>query len=465
MINNPYLLLKDSKAQINIDRYKINKYVISCDIPMYNDLHTALVLEQIAISNYLQKDKQPHCKTTIERLIFDMLCSKVARYKMELEYGVTKPYFTLLLLTFDSLKEVKGVGEVEQYFNTMFNFLFHEVINEELLEFITFLLPIETRIKYSTPVDLLIITNIILKYLYYKLTIQGEADTSFVHDEGFKLKYRINQVKDKIEFNEEQLEELSQVMEGIHMESKTDIKTPSITQGVVINDLKENKDMIIELTSIFRLMFESFNTIDSVEGELNLIKQQQAYLDSLTFSDNYNYFDIRKSYKIEFDFVLIRDISGSIGTDATHYYNTTLSILSSLEDFENVNTASICFNDSAAIDKDFNTKLIDSKLQRQTYGGTDMFQALKLLDKLDYKHKNKLIICITDGMTMRENDCKVEIEKYKQDINTMIKVLHVGTGQIGTIVDKVCSFEKLNNALYDIIVEYVQNAQVEVRMK
>jgi hypothetical protein len=47
----------------------------------------------------------------------------------------------------------------------------------------------------------------------------------------------------------------------------------------------------------------------------------------------------------------------------------------------------------------------------------------------------------------------------------MVKVLHVGTGQIGTIVDKVCSFEKLSNALYDIIVEYVQNAQVEVRMK
>jgi hypothetical protein len=51
--------------------------------------------------------------------------------------------------------------------------------------------------------------------------------------------------------------------------------------------------------------------IDALDGDINFNKQQNAYIDSLIGEENSNYIEDRRFYDVNFEFILLKDISGS----------------------------------------------------------------------------------------------------------------------------------------------------------
>ncbi|WP_370840768.1 hypothetical protein [Phascolarctobacterium faecium] len=92
--------------------------------------------------------------------------------------------------------------------------------------------------------------------------------------------------------------------------------------------------------------------IGAYDGDVNLKKQQEAYLASKTAEESrvYQYYLRRK---VSVDIMIIRDVSGSMYRFEREYAEALIEILAAVNNFDGIRTLVIDFEGGAKVRKSF----------------------------------------------------------------------------------------------------------------
>ena len=168
---------------------------------------------------------------------------------------------------------------------------------------------------------------------------------------------------------------------------------------------------IAELEYIFRQNFTSMKVLASFDGDINLNKQQEAYIASKTGEENkvYQYYLKRK---VSVDLMIIRDVSGSTYKFEREYAEALIQILAAVHGFEGIRTLVIDFESGATLRKSFDQKLNEAKIIPVSGGGTNLLPAVKLLEQQLLKGKRRLLFLLSDGEINDRRQAEKELEEY-----------------------------------------------------
>lgn len=168
---------------------------------------------------------------------------------------------------------------------------------------------------------------------------------------------------------------------------------------------------IAELEYIFKQCFTSIKLLPSFDGDVNLLKQQEAYLASKTMEELkvYNYY-LRK--KVLVDIVIMRDISGSTYRFEREYAEAIVIILAAVNSFEGIRTAVIDFSGNATVKKNFSDKVEHSLILPVSGGGTNMLPAVRLLEEQKFKGRRRLLFILSDGEINDRKQAEAELADF-----------------------------------------------------
>lgn len=160
--------------------------------------------------------------------------------------------------------------------------------------------------------------------------------------------------------------------------------------------LQEEGPLLEHFRNIFKRLKNFPSWADAFDGELNLARQQQAYIDSFSGDENENY-QVMKDIELSLDLVVMRDISGSTNGMRVEYAKALVVALASLEGFDGIRTGAIDFGDGYSVLKQFGEDIAQANIYPQAQGGTNIFGAINVIKDWLWRSRNKLVIVITDG--------------------------------------------------------------------
>ncbi|MDY4920539.1 MAG: vWA domain-containing protein [Phascolarctobacterium sp.] len=178
-----------------------------------------------------------------------------------------------------------------------------------------------------------------------------------------------------------------------------------------LDTIKKYQRDIAELEYIFRQNFTSMKVLESFDGDINLAKQQEAYLASKTGEETrvYQYYLKRK---VSVDIMIIRDVSGSTYQFEREYAEALIEILAAVNSFEGIRTLVIDFESGATLRKSFDQKLNEANIIPVSGGGTNMLPAVKLLEEQGLKGKRRLLFILSDGEINDRKQAEKELAEH-----------------------------------------------------
>lgn len=157
-------------------------------------------------------------------------------------------------------------------------------------------------------------------------------------------------------------------------------------------------DEIIELCRSLRHLFEKFRRVKAYDGELAVIRQQEAYTDTLLGNDERDYYLINKRMVPDLDAVVGQDVSGSTDSFKDVFSACSVMIHAAMEQTPGVRSVHVDWSDDAKIMKTFGQKLLESTLHPRTAGGTQLEALLQLVEEgIEFRAKRRLLFVVTDG--------------------------------------------------------------------
>ena len=162
--------------------------------------------------------------------------------------------------------------------------------------------------------------------------------------------------------------------------------------------------------------------IDAYDGDVNLKKQQEAYLASKTAEESkvYQYYLRRK---VSVDIMILRDVSGSTYRFEREYAEALVEILAAVNNFDGIRTLVIDFEGGAKVRKSFTDKAEQTSIVPLSGGGTNLLPAVRLLQEQALKGKRRLLFLLSDGEI---NDCEQaekELAAYcRQNLIELVKI-------------------------------------------
>lgn len=214
--------------------------------------------------------------------------------------------------------------------------------------------------------------------------------------------------------------------------------------------IRENKAEINALRNMFLKLFTKYSDKYAKDGELNLQRQQSAYINSITREEGYDYL-YKVMNHVDSDVVLLRDVSSSVGNDSLSFAKQCIIFLSALENIPGIRTAQIDFSSIAKVNKIFNDTMDMSYIVPAANGGTSIEPAYSELLKMDIKGKNNILIIITDG---EYNTGQASFGYEKELALKGFKIIRLGIlGHKGNNVISVPKLSDLPNIIYNEIVK------------
>lgn len=193
------------------------------------------------------------------------------------------------------------------------------------------------------------------------------------------------------------------------------------------NSINKYKEQVLNLRNIFKRLISKKSFVASMEGELNLKKQQELYINSKTMEESKCYL-VNKLAKPGADVVILRDVSGSTSSFAERYAEMTSVCLGSLEKIPGVRSMLIDFESSTEIVKPFGKKAIKSTLKPLSLGGTNVCSALEILAQQKFSNDKRICIIITDGGYNNRHRAAELIELLKKTLNIKFKEMTIMHG-------------------------------------
>jgi hypothetical protein len=191
------------------------------------------------------------------------------------------------------------------------------------------------------------------------------------------------------------------------------------------------------------------------EGDTDLRKQQQIYVNSLTGDDGQTFLQ-RRFRATTMDVVILRDVSFSTDLYKEEYAEAIVAILASLEGIAAVRTAQIDFSDISKQNKTFTQKLSASSIAPYAFGGTSMAPALEIVRGFAFKASKRLAFIVTDGEIEDIEVCGDLMEALSKTENISFFKIHITPEIYGEFLEidgesTSCSLSMLDKALYKIL--------------
>jgi uncharacterized protein with von Willebrand factor type A (vWA) domain len=214
----------------------------------------------------------------------------------------------------------------------------------------------------------------------------------------------INSMKDICDSNDKK--------QGNNQKINTNALKAKILQQKNANNIEQNQDSenkifnyvlanfgkeINTLRQMFKRILSTRMFIPSMDGEINLSKQQELYL-SEKIGESGKYYKINKLAKEGADVIICRDVSGSTYNFKKQYAYIICIMLAALENLSTMRSCLIDFSSYAKIVKDINQKTKDCGINDFSDGGTHVCDALKLIDQqIVFQNTKRICIIVTDG--------------------------------------------------------------------
>lgn len=182
---------------------------------------------------------------------------------------------------------------------------------------------------------------------------------------------------------------------------------------------------ISELEYLFKKAFTSMLILPAFDGDVNLRRQQQAYLSSLTKEDGkvYRYY-VKK--KVSVDLMILRDVSGSTYLFETQYAEALVLLLAAVSGFKGIRTLEIDFGGLVRVNKAFEQKVEMSTIFPQSGGGSNILPALRLLQQQKLKGKLRLLFILSDGELTDKGQAEQELAAYSATNNVVVFRIALG---------------------------------------
>ena len=178
---------------------------------------------------------------------------------------------------------------------------------------------------------------------------------------------------------------------------------------------------IEQIRKSFQLKLDQLVLVPTYDGDLNLQKQQSAYLNSITGDAGQDYQQFRRA-QVSLDHLILRDVSSSIGSDKLVYGELTVCLHAALQRLYGIRDAHIDFNGDAVVLLDFGKPIREARINPISEGGTDIGPAYELALKMKWGSVRKIINVLTDG----EFDPEIELERKLQQRGITIWKWHLG---------------------------------------
>jgi len=136
-------------------------------------------------------------------------------------------------------------------------------------------------------------------------------------------------------------------------------------------------DEIVNIRNVFKRIFSMTEQVEVYDGDVDLRKQQQLYLDSITGEEGRTYLQ-RQFKNTTMDVVILRDISFSTDLIRVEYAEAIVTLMAALEGIAAVRTAQIEFSDMEKLNKSFEQPISQSRIAPDAFGATIMAGALDM---------------------------------------------------------------------------------------
>lgn len=213
-------------------------------------------------------------------------------------------------------------------------------------------------------------------------------------------------------------------------------------------------DVIEGLRSVFKRVFESVRFVKDYDGEINVKRQQSAYLNSLTNDTALDYIRMERKDN-SLDVVLIRDVSGSTSGVMEEYASSLVCFLAALEGLHNVKTGAVDFSEKHHVAKTFKEEGRQSRIYPTCNGGTSLSSSIDEIAKWDWRASKRLAFVITDGEIFDYNLAKQKMDVLQSSKNIHFFMLDVAGGDIDGEIDETalihCGIRQLPDVLARLV--------------
>lgn len=404
-----YVDKKGPTFHITINTYVTKK--VPSKIRKYFEL--GLIYHEIAHIKYLSF-KHNSFKNDIHQWIDNLLEDARVEYKCTTEFPIVAKFISVALNVTRKINSVfvnyQKQDGLAKMLNDMYSTVRYGIIPDDADEdFINFMFPLFLVSMRGEREQTAQAAEMIYNYLM--------AD----FDERSDVSMKTTVVKDTIKDNKKiegetiidrstndinkQVKELINELEQSYGDSKRDIDDiiTDVLHAAVEDSkfykscVREMSQQIAILTNVLRSLMTKHTQVPVFDGDLNIKQQMQAYLDNIIGEQNKTY-TYNKVELVNFDCLILRDISGSTINFKFDYFKALVTIVESLENF-NLRYMVVDFSDNAVIVKEFDEEKDPNKFKVNAFGDTRIVAALNAIkDKVNWKAKCRLIIVITDGM-------------------------------------------------------------------
>ena len=221
--------------------------------------------------------------------------------------------------------------------------------------------------------------------------------------------------------------------------------------------LIKRMDEIVNIRNVFKRIFSMTEQVEVYDGDVDLRKQQQLYLDSITGEEGRTYLQ-RQFKNTTMDVVILRDISFSTDLIRVEYAAAIVTLMAALEGIAAVRTAQINFSDMEKLNKSFEQPISQSRIAPDAFGATIMAGALDMIDSFTFRASKRLIFIITDDQIEDFEQCQVMMEQLSLSKGLhffMIGITPEAYGDVAEINDPnaLCSVSMLAKILYQLLLK------------
>lgn len=216
-----------------------------------------------------------------------------------------------------------------------------------------------------------------------------------------------------------------------------------------LDTARKRRKEIEGLRGVFQKAFTEYKDIMVKDGDLNFQRQQQAYLDSITGEEGFN-FQYKKLERGLVDVVILRDVSGSTSSAKIGYAEAIVVFLSALENLEGIRTAQIDFNGQHFTNKTFDTGIETATINPFAEGGTSISGAYKEVLGYDFKGRRNIVIVLSDGDIFEP---KSVIDELENRIKLQSKLIKFGIEGYSGNGYKPVTIEDIPREMLNVIIK------------
>ena len=468
--NKYYVILNLTKIEALWRKSWLFDYV-SLDV-----FEAAFILHELSHIRYTDFDSKIITASPFKAKIRNILEDSRIEYRMSYDFPETSIFFNILLSSMQTIFSTFDVGEsgtwtakdadaVQKLVNDLFDFTRYNLISKEAdNEFISNVVPLVLLCRRGSSTDCDIATEVISNMIKYEATQDSESDdvpdellsqSSEPITEAMRKEKQgdsegtMKQISDKFFDKDSMKEQIKSNIEcGKNAGTAVEIENKERT-SFFLKVATEHAKEIEALRNIFNSAFTEFKSINAKDGDLNFMRQQEAYMNSITGEEGNDY-QYRKKEKVLIDVVLLRDISGSIGSYREDYAKSIVILLAALENLTGVRTAQIDFNGAHFTNKTFDSGIEKATINPVSEGGTSIAGAYKEVLGYKFEGKRNIVIVISDGSFIEQRDV---VNKLEKDINRMAKILKYGIGGYNAEGYKTIKIEDIPKEMAQAIIK------------